>query len=121
MLLENDPLMIQAVLLGDRRPFMAALVVADRKAIAAQLKKDETALTDGEVEGAVQSRIDQINAKLEDVERIRRIVVMKSEFPVTVRSITAFQKVKVERTMVEKLYEKEIRDIYSPVVEGAGT
>jgi hypothetical protein len=46
---------------------------------------------------------------------------MKSEFPVTVRSITAFQKVKVERTMVEKLYEKEIRNIYSPVVEGAGT
>jgi long-chain acyl-CoA synthetase len=121
MLLENDPLMTQAVLLGDRRPFMAALVVANRKAIAAQLKKAETELTEGEIEGAVQSSIDQINAKLEEVEKIRRIVVMKTEFPVTVRSITAFQKVKVERTMVEKLYQKEIRDIYSPVVEGAGT
>jgi long-chain acyl-CoA synthetase len=121
MLLENDPLMTQAVLLGDRRPFMAALIVANRKAIAAQLKKDETELTEGEIEGAVQSSIDQINAKLEEVEKIRRIVVMKSEFPVTVRTITAFQKVKVERSIVEKLYQKEIRDIYSPVVEGAGT
>jgi long-chain acyl-CoA synthetase len=121
MLLENDPLMTQAVLLGDRRPFMAALIVANRKAIAAQLKKDETELTEGEIEGAVQSSIDQINAKLEEVEKIHRIVVMKSEFPVTVRTITAFQKVKVERGIVEKLYQKEIRNIYSPVVEGAGT
>ena len=121
MLLENDPLMTQAILLGDRRPFMAALIVANRKAIAAQLKKDETELTEGEIEGAVQSRIDQINAKLEEVEKIRRIVVMKSEFPVTVRTITAFQKVKVERSIVEKLYQKEIRNIYSPVVEGAVT
>lgn len=121
MLLENDPFMVQAILLGDRRPFMAALIVANRKAIAKQAKKDETELSDGEVEAVIQSRIDRVNAKLEDVEKIRKVIVMKDEFPAMARSITAFQKVKVERSVVEKLYAKEIRSIYGPVVEGGGT
>jgi long-chain acyl-CoA synthetase len=120
MLLESDPFMVQAILLGDRRPFMAALIVANRKAIAAQLKKDETELTDGEVEAVIQSRIDQVNARLEEVEKIRKIIVMKDEFPAMARSITAFHKVKVERGVVEKLYGKEIRSIYGPIVEGGG-
>jgi len=120
MLLESDPFMVQAILLGDRRPFMAALIVANRKAIAAQLKKDETELTDGEVEAVIQSRIDQVNARLEEVEKIRKIIVMKDEFPAMARSITAFHKVKVERGVVEKLYGKEIGSIYGPIVEGGG-
>jgi long-chain acyl-CoA synthetase len=121
LLLENDRFIGQAILLGDRRPFMAALIVADRKAIADWSKKEETELADGEVEAVVQLRIDQINAKLEEVEKIRKIIVMRYGFPTEARSVTVFQKIKIDRSAVEKLYEKEIKSIYSQVVEGGGT
>src|SRR5215472_10101883 len=40
LLLENDVFVHQAILLGDKRPFMAALIVPDRKRVAAELGKD---------------------------------------------------------------------------------
>ena len=121
LLLENDPFISQAILIGDRRPFMAALVVADRKTIAARSEKKETELADGDVEAVMQSRIDQINARLEEVEKIRKIIVMRHGFPTEVRSVTVFQKIKIDRSAVEKLYEKEIKSIYTQVVEGERT
>jgi len=110
--LENNPFIRQAVLLGDRRPFIAALVVADTEKIAAELKKDKASLGEREVEEALWSHLRRINERLEDIEKVRKIVVMKTDFPETVRSITAFQKVKVDRKAVEELYQKEIQQIY---------
>jgi long-chain acyl-CoA synthetase len=121
LLLENDVFINQAILLGDKRPFMAALIVPDRKRIAAELGKDEAALTDSEIEPVVQRRVDQINERVEDVEKIRKFILMREEFPPAVRSLNLIHKVKVERSVVEKLYGKEIRSIYGPVVEGGGT
>ena len=112
LLLENDPFIRQAVLLGDHLPFMAALLVPDRGKIAAELKKQESALTSSEVEKLHWPRVDKVNAKLEDSERIRKIVVLDKDFPDKVRSVTAFQKIKVDRKAVEELYRKEIEAIY---------
>jgi len=120
LLLENDVFINQAILLGDKRPFMAALIVPDRKRIAAELGKDEAALTDSEIEPVVQRRVDQINERVEDVEKIRKFILMREEFPPAVRSLNLIHKVKVERGVVEKLYGKEIRSIYGPIVEGGG-
>src|SRR5215467_180183 len=53
LLLENDVFIHQAILLGDKRPFIAALIVPDRKRIAAELGKDEAALTDSEIESVI--------------------------------------------------------------------
>jgi long-subunit acyl-CoA synthetase (AMP-forming) len=66
----------------------------------------------------VQSRVEQINLRLEAVEKIRKIVLMLQDFPTEVRSVTAFQKIKIDRKAVEARYQKEISDIYSSV-EGA--
>ena len=118
LLLENDPFVRQAILLGDRRPFMAALIVPDRKKIAVDLKKEESALSERDIEEVIQSRIEQINLRLEAVEKIRKIVVMTEDFPAEVRSVTAFQKIKIDRKAADARYQKEIARLYSSV-EGA--
>ena len=108
--------MRQAVLLGDRRPFIAALIVPERKKIAAELHKEESALTESEIAIVLQSRIDQINLRLEQFEKIRKFVVMENDFSDKVRTTTVFQKIKIDRKAVEELHQKEITAIYPPVV-----
>jgi long-chain acyl-CoA synthetase len=112
LLLENDPFVRQAILLGDRRPFIAALIVPERKKIAEELHKEAPALTQTEIASALQSRIDLINARLEQFEKIRRFAVVPNDFSDAVRSVTVFQKIKIDRKAVEQQYQKEIAEIY---------
>lgn len=118
ILLENDPFIRQAVLVGDHRPFIAALVVPEESKIAAELHKSESALTDEDIKHLVHERVEKINAGLEQVEKIREIVVLKSDFPVEVRGLTAIQKVKVDRKVVEREYRAEIDALYPPIKAG---
>ena len=117
LLLESDVFIDQAILLGDKRPFMAALIVPDRKRIAAELRKDEAALTDDEIESVIQPRVDQINKRVEDVEKIRKFVLIRDEFPASLRSLNPIHKIKIERKAVEERYQKEINEIYSSLSE----
>jgi len=112
ILLENDPFIRQAVLLGDHLPFMAALLVPERGRIASELKKPDSSLTCAEVEKLLWSRVEKINNQLEEPEKIRKIAVLKDDFPETVRGVTAFQKIKVDRKAVKELYREEIERIY---------
>lgn len=112
LLLENDSFVRQAILLGDRRPFIAALIVPERKKIAGEFHKEESALTESEITTALQSRVDQINARLEQFEKIRKFAVIQNDFLDEVRTTTVFQKIKIDRKAVEQRYEKEIEKIY---------
>ena len=112
ILLENDPCIRQAVLLGDHLPFMSVLLVPERGRIAAKLKKPDSFLTPAEVEKLLWSRVEKINNQLEEPEKIRKIAVLKDDFPETVRSVTAFQKIKVDRKAVKELYREEIERVY---------
>ncbi len=117
--LENEPFIRQAVLIGDRRPFIAALIVADRDKIAAALGRETVNLLDSEIEGALWSQIERVNARLENYEKVRRIVLMKEEFSLQIRSINQFQKVKVDRKAVETRYAEVIAAVYATASGGA--
>ena len=118
LLLENEPFVRQAILLGDRRPFIAALIVPDKRKIAGELHKENAALTEREIATALQFRIDQLNQRLEQVEKVRRFAVMRDDFSDEVRTVTVFQKIKVDRKAVEQRYQKEIEEIYGLAEEG---
>jgi long-chain acyl-CoA synthetase len=118
--LENETFIRQAVLLGDQRPFIAALVVADLPRIAAALERDIANLTDDQIEGALWSQIAHVNAGLESHERIRKIIVLGDEFPAEVRAVNVFQKIKVDRKVVAERYQNEIETIYASAPEGDG-
>ena len=113
LLLEQDSLIRQAALVGDRRPFIAALIVPDRGRIATELDKEESSLTDDDIQRILWHRVEMINEGLEHYEQIRKMTVLKGEFSERVRSITAFQKVKVDRRELGEIYRREIEEIYS--------
>ncbi len=119
--LENEPFIRQAVLLGDRRPFVAALVVPDLPQISASLNRAVTNLTPEQIEAALWTQIDRVNARLEHYERIREIAVLQEEFSAAVRSINVFQKVKVDRKAVAERYRETIEAIYAPAALGGRT
>jgi len=112
--LENEPFISQAVLLGDRRPFIAALIFPNLLRIAESLNRDIAALSETDISAALWSQIDRVNSRLEAHERICRIAVMPSEFPVDVRSINHFHKVKVNRERVATHFQQQIDAIYAP-------
>ncbi len=112
LLLESDPYIRQAVLVGDHRPFMSTLLVPERARIAAEMKRPESSLTPAAIERLLWSRVEKINAQLEEPEKIHKIVVLEKEFPEEVRSVTAVQKIKVDRKAVADLYRPEIERIY---------
>jgi long-chain acyl-CoA synthetase len=111
--LENEPFIRQAVLLGDRRPFIAALVVPSRRKIADALHRAVVDLTSSEIEAALWRQIARVNSRLEEYEQIRKVAVMSAPFPSAVRSINQFQKVKVDRKAVAERYQTEIESIYA--------
>jgi len=113
LLLENDRFIRQAILVGDRRPFIGALIAPERKQIAVELKKIESSLSDYEIETLIGSRVEEINRPLEEFERVRKIVVMQSDFAPEVRSVNVFQKIKIDRRAVEERYGTIISAIYA--------
>jgi long-chain acyl-CoA synthetase len=118
LLLDSDRLIRQAILLGDQRPFIAALIVPDREQIAAELKKAEVSLSDGDIEAIIALRIEEINRRLESCERIREFRIMAADFPPEVRTVTVFQKIKIDRKSVEERYQEMIHAIYSTASRG---
>jgi long-chain acyl-CoA synthetase len=116
--LESETFIKQAILLGDRRPFVAALVVPDRDRIAAALGRAPGTLSAEEISAVLWTAIGRVNGRLEDHEKIRKIAVIEEDFPHEARSVSSFQKVKVDRAVVAALYQNEIAMIYSADSEG---
>ncbi|MGZ8466382.1 MAG: AMP-dependent synthetase/ligase [Candidatus Binatia bacterium] len=115
--LENEPYISQAVLLGDQRPFIAALIFPDRQKIAESLNRDLASLSEAEIAAALSAEIERVNGRLEFYERIRQIAVVQSEFPAEVRSINQFHKVKVNREQVASHYRLQIDAIYRTALQ----
>ncbi len=116
--LENEPFISQAVLVGDRRPFIAALIFPDRQNIADSLSRDIANLSDAEITAALWRQIERVNSRLEEYERIRQIEIMPSEFPADIRSINHFHKVKINREQVAIRYRQQIDGIYTTAWTG---
>jgi long-chain acyl-CoA synthetase len=115
--LESDSFIRQAVLLGDHRPFIAALVVPERVQIAKSLGCSADVLTDQQIKITLDQRIARLNARLEHFERIQKFLMMKEDFPLEVRSVNAFQKVKVDRKKAAEHFQKQIEEIYAAPAE----
>jgi len=108
-LLKTSPYISQAVLVGDQRPTVAALIVPafDRvREWGAQqgLKLPEAhaqMARDDQVIGLVRSEIDRLSADLADFERIHGFALLDREFTVEGRELTPTFKVR-RRVVAEK-------------------
>ena len=101
--LKTAPLVSQALVLGDRLPYVAALITVD-PAIANGLPQEE-------VERRVQAVVDEVNAELSRFEQIKRFCVLRRDFTAEDDEVTPTLKLK--RRVVAEHFAREIEDLYS--------
>jgi long-chain acyl-CoA synthetase len=84
--LKTAPLVSQALVVGDRRPYVAALITVD-PAVA-------EGLSPGQVQERVQRIVDDVNADLSRFEQIKRFAVLPREFSAEEGEVTPTLKLK---------------------------
>ena len=101
--LKTAPLVSQALVIGDRRPYVAALITLD-PAVA-------DGMPSAEAERRVQAIVDGVNAELSRFEQIKRFRVLPRDFTAEEDEVTPTLKLK--RRVVEQHFASEIEELYS--------
>ena len=110
--LRQHVLIAEAILVGDRRHFPAALLVPDRAALNRVLggAGEIASYTDPEVLAHYQAIIDELNVSLAQFERIKRFVLVDAELTIVSGTLTPTMKVK--RRVIEERFAAEIEGLY---------
>jgi long-chain acyl-CoA synthetase len=120
-LLRAHPLVSQAVCIGDRRPFLTALLVLDEEAAPAWatargLEGDYAALTaHPDIRAELAAAVDEANAKLSRVEQIKYFHVIGQ--PWTAESGELTPTLKLRRRVIVERYAADIDRLYEPDAE----
>ncbi len=101
--LKTAPLVSQALVLGDRRPYVAALITVD-PAVA-------DGLTQQQLEERVQAIVDEANVELSRFEQIKRFRVLSRDFSAEEGEVTPTLKLK--RRVCEAHFAAEIEALYA--------
>jgi long-subunit acyl-CoA synthetase (AMP-forming) len=119
--LKAIPVVGQAVVVGDRMKYLAALVTLDPERLHAEAeacgspaKTAAEAATCNAFRRHLQKQIDQVNEKLARVQTIKKFVIVPTEFSIDGGELTPTMKVK--RKVVNEKYRAEIESMYA---EGA--
>jgi len=115
--LRAHPLVSQAVVVGDERPFVAALITIDEDAFAdwaseagiAANTVAEAADT-AELRAAIGAAVDEANLSVSRAESIREFAILPSDFTIDAEELTPT--LKVRRAVVHYRYQAAIESIY---------
>jgi long-subunit acyl-CoA synthetase (AMP-forming) len=124
--LKAIPCVGQAVVVGDRMKYLAALVTLDPERLAIEATAaGSPARTIAEAAKCaafrrhLQKQIDQVNEKLARVQTIKKFVVVPNEFSIDGGELTPTMKVK--RKVVNEKYRLEIASMYAEQVEAVAS
>jgi long-chain acyl-CoA synthetase len=115
--IKQHPLVSQCVLIGDRRPFLTALVTLDPEEAAKfgaehGLSEDPEALAShSEVQRTIEEHVERINQKFARVEQVKKFEILPHDLSQEGGELTPTMKVK--RAVVAKKYEPQIEALYS--------
>jgi long-chain acyl-CoA synthetase len=96
----------QAVVVGDRRPYLVALITLDAEEMQA-----EGAPQGDEIRAEVQKAVDEVNSQVGPVEQIKRFEILPEDLSQETGELTPTLKVK--RNVVLDKYDDVIDSIYS--------
>jgi long-chain acyl-CoA synthetase len=121
--LMQDPAIERAVVIGDDRPYVTALVVPDWRTLEATegvSGRPEDLVEDERVRAAVQRGVDELNRGLGSWETIKYFTVLPHDFTEEAGELTPTLKVK--RRVVRERYREQIDRMYRDKVrpESAG-
>ncbi|GAB2983058.1 MAG TPA: long-chain fatty acid--CoA ligase [Actinotalea caeni] len=116
--LRSHPLISQCVVVGDQRPFVAALITLDAEMLPAWLSNHglpemgvEEAAKHPEVLAALQRAVDRTNKKFSRAESIRKFEVLTDDFTIDNDYLTPSLKVKRSKVLAD--YAATVEELYS--------
>jgi long-chain acyl-CoA synthetase len=116
--LSAHPLISQAVVVGDARPFIAALITLDPEAMsrwATEHGLGDVPITElaenVDLQAAIQSAVDDANRSVSRAESIRKFALLPEVLTITGGELTPT--LKIRRAVVEKHYAQVIEGLYS--------
>jgi long-chain acyl-CoA synthetase len=122
--LRRHPVVAEAVLVGNRRKFIATLIVPDFRALERRLAAvqgpDDTRaqfVARSDVVALFQQVVDAVNAERAPFEQIKRFALIPSEFTIATGEMTPTMKVK--RRVVEQRWRALIDTLYTESAQPA--
>jgi long-chain acyl-CoA synthetase len=115
--IKQHPLVSQCVVVGDRRPYLVALVTLDPEEAGkfAQehgLPDDPDALAENaEIRSELEAHVEKVNEKFARVEQVKKIEILPRDLSQEGGELTPTMKVK--RAVVASKYEDRIEKLYS--------
>ncbi|MFI6843944.1 AMP-dependent synthetase/ligase [Kitasatospora sp. NPDC050467] len=116
---QAHPLVSQCLVVGDDRPYVAALITLDPAALAHWLKShgreqlDQRAvLTDEQLHAEIQRAVGAANTAVSRAESIRAFRLLPREFGVEQGLLTP--SLKLRRSAITEYYGQDIEDLYAP-------
>lgn len=113
--IKRHPLVAQCVVIGDRRPYLVALVTIDPETAvtyAAENGKDPAELyRDPEVIASIEAHVDEVNENLAQVQQVKKITILPRDLSQEAGELTPTLKLK--RPVIAEKYDGEIEELYA--------
>ena len=115
-MLTLQPEIVQAMVAGDRRPYLVGLIVPDPEwtaewATANGRKVDFAALAkDPDYHRAISAAVERVNKDLSVIEKIRRFVIADEPFSVDNQQLTP--SIKIRRHIIKQVYGERLDALY---------
>ncbi len=115
--IKQRPLVSQCVVIGDRKPYLVALVTLDPEEAVVYAKEhgldpDLAALAaDADVKAVIMAHVDQVNEKFARVEQVKKISILPADLSQEAGELTPTMKVK--RNVVAEKHAQAVEDLYA--------
>ena len=115
--IKQHPLVSQCVVVGDRRPYLVALVTLDPEDAVAYAKEhdlpeDPAELAKNpEIKASIEAHVEEINKNYARVEQVKKIAILPHDLSQESGELTPTLKVK--RAVVATKHEQEIEQLYA--------
>jgi long-chain acyl-CoA synthetase len=123
--LKHNPLVAEAVVLGDKRKFPAVLIAPAFAALENWARSHRLSfasrqelVADQAVQMLYEKIVEDVNENLARFEKLKKVLLVPDEFSAENETLTA--SMKLRRRAVEKRYAKEIAGMYSQA-QGSGS
>jgi long-chain acyl-CoA synthetase len=120
--LENElkfsPYVTDAVVIGDKRPFLTVIVMIDQENVEKYAQDNDVPFSNyasltksAEVQALIQAEIDRVNKKFARVEQIKKFWLLDTQLSAEDEELTPTMKLK--RKLVQQKYAPQIDAMYS--------
>ena len=112
-----QPEIAQAMIYGDKKPNLVALIVPDADFLSDWAKENgrdadaATLAADGDFRKAISAAIDRVNAELSVIERVRRFIVIPDAFTIENEMMTP--SLKIRRHVIRENYGDDLEALYT--------